>query len=723
MSDAGNNFIRSIIAADVESGRHGGQVITRFPPEPNGFLHIGHAKALCVDFGAALEFGGTCHLRMDDTNPEKEDQRYVDGIIDDVRWLGFDWGENLFYASDYFERFYACAEHLTQEGKAYVCFLSAEDMREYRGTVNEPGRPSPWRDAEVEDNLRELRRMRAGDYPDGHCVLRARIDLASNNMKMRDPPLYRIRHERHQRTGDAWCIYPMYDFAHPLGDAFEHITHSICTLEFQDNRELYDWVVEHCPIPSWEPRQYEMARMSMGYVMTSKRRLLALVQEGIVDGWDDPRMPTLAGLRRRGVPAVAIRELVHRVGVAKADNLVDYGLFEFCIREALNAVAPRVMAVLDPLRLVVEGLEPSLRDAPLWPHDVPRTGTRPLPIASPLFIEKSDFAEEPPKGWRRLAPGRTVRLRHGPVITCTELIKEGDEVVEVRCRVTQDKPKGTLHWVAAEHAVKASVNLYDRLFTSEKPDAEEDFREHINPNSLQTAEALVEPFLRDAEPGERFQFERIGYFVRTEEGWNRIVALKDSFRKKRPAPVAEKKKTTRIERSYTEAELTAAAPYEARGVGREEAVVLGADPELSALFESAVAEGVSASRAAKLLANELRALAKTGDGSLTGAGLAELLTLVDGGTISSSAAKEVLAVMWTGDESATAIVERLGLRQESDTEALGSIIDQLFAQYPDKVEALRSNPRMMGFFVGQVMRATGGKANPQLVNELVRQRL
>ena len=720
MSDAGNNFIRGIIQADVDAKTHDGAVITRFPPEPNGFLHIGHAKALCVDFGMASEFGGHCYLRMDDTNPSKEEQRYVDAIQADVRWLGFDWGENFSHASDYFERFYTSAEHLVRKGLAYVCFLSHEDMRTYRGTVNEAGRPSPTREASVEDNLAELHKMRSGEYPDGHCVLRAKISLDSSNMKMRDPPLYRIRHETHQTTGDAWCIYPMYDFAHPLSDALEGITHSICTLEFQDNRELYDWVVDNCPIPTWKPRQYEMARLKLGYTMMSKRRLLALVEEDIVDGWDDPRMPTLSGMRRLGVPAEALRDFVTRVGVAKADSLVDVALLEHCIRDALNEVSPRVMAVLDPLEVVVEGLEPGTREGSLWPHDIPREGTRVLPIGPRIYIEHADFSAAPPKGFRRLAAGATIRLRHGAVISCTGVEKDGDRVVRVLARVSQDKPRGTLHWVSADRAVKQTVRLYDRLFTSERPDAEEDFRDHINPDSLRVVEALVEPYIAAAPEGTRFQFERIGYFIKSDDGWNRTVGLKDGFKKK--AAVATKKRKVRIERSYSVEDLAAAAAFEARGVGREEAVVLGTDEAMVRIYRDAVAHGVTPARAAKVVVHEVRVLARTA-GSMDGGELAAVIKLVDGNTLSSSSGKQVLAALWSGSETPEAIVSRLGLAQNSDRDALGAIVDKLFADNPDKVEALRTNPRMMGFFVGGVMKATDGKANPQLVNQLVRSRL
>jgi glutaminyl-tRNA synthetase len=572
----------------------------------------------------------------------------------------------------------------------------------------------------VEDNLAELEKMRSGEYPDGHCVLRAKISLDAANMKMRDPPLYRIRHETHQRTGDTWCIYPMYDYAHPLSDAFERITHSICTLEFQDNREIYDWVVANCPIPTWRPRQYEMARLKLGYTMMSKRRLLALVEEGLVDGWDDPRMPTLSGMRRLGVPAEALKDFVTRVGVAKADSLVDVALLEHCIRDTLNEVSPRVMAVLDPLEVLVDGLDPGTRDAALWPHDVPREGSRELLIGPRVYIERADFSTDPPRGFRRLAVGETVRLRHGAVITCTGVETEGDRVVRVLARVSQDKPRGTLHWVSAAHAVKQTVRLYDRLFTSERPDAEDDFRDHINPRSLRVVEALVEPYIAAADEGTRFQFERVGYFIKSQDGWNRTVGLKDGFKKK--AEVATKKDKVRIDRSYSDEDLAAAAPFEADGVGREEAVVLGTDEAMVRIYRDAVAHGVAAARAAKVVVHEVRVLARN-EGSMDGSELAAVVKLVDNNTLSSTGGKQVLDALWSGSETPDAIVARLGLAQNSDTDALGAIVDKLFAENPGKVEALRTNPRMMGFFVGGVMKATGGKANPKLVNQLVRARL
>ena len=431
-AEQSSNFLKQIIERDLADGSTGGRVVTRFPPEPNGYLHIGHAKAICMDFGLALEYGGTCHLRFDDTNPAKEETEYVDGIQADIRWLGFDWGDKLFFASDFFDDMYRLAEGLISDGLAYVDHLTEAEIREHRGTVTEPAIPSPYRDRSVAENLDLFRRMKAGEFPDGHCVLRARGDLAHSNMKLRDPLLYRIRHEHHHRTGDDWCIYPMYDYAHPLEDALEGVTHSLCSLEFQDNRAIYDWVVDNCAVAA-RPQQYEFARLAITYTMMSKRRLLKLVQEGAVSGWDDPRMPTLSGLRRRGVPPQAIRAFVERVGVAKTNSVVEMELFEHTLRDVLNDQAPRVMAVLDPLPIEITNWDADRVDwidADLWPQDVPHTGTRAVPFTRDVVIERSDFAEVPPKGWRRLVPGGEVRLRHGYLLTCTGIVRGPDGGIE-----------------------------------------------------------------------------------------------------------------------------------------------------------------------------------------------------------------------------------------------------------------------------------------------------
>ena len=495
-SDAGSNFIRTIIEADLASGKHQ-RVITRFPPEPNGYLHIGHAKSICLNFGVAADYHGRCHLRFDDTNPDKESVEYVENIQRDVRWLGFDWGEHLYFASDYYGRLHDCAVELIRLGKAYVCELSDAQIREYRGTVTEPGRPSPWRDRSVEENLDLFARMRAGELDEGSMVLRARIDMAHPNMKMRDPLMYRVKKSHHYRTGDAWCIYPFYDFAHGLSDSFEGITHSLCTLEFENNRELYDWYLDALDV--YHPQQIEFARLKLGYTLMSKRKLLQLVEEGHVRGWDDPRMPTIAGFRRRGYTPESIRDFAERVGVAKANSMVDPSLLEHAIRDDLNPRVRRVMAVLRPLKVVIENWEEGAvewLDASYYPHDVPKEGSRQVPFSRVLYIEREDFAMEPPKKWFRLAPGREVRLRYGYLITCTDVVTdEAGEVIELRCTYDPDtrggnapdgrKVKGTLHWVSAEHAPEVEVRLYDRLFSAEEPGKDHEFHEDLNPNSLE----------------------------------------------------------------------------------------------------------------------------------------------------------------------------------------------------------------------------------------------
>jgi glutaminyl-tRNA synthetase len=543
------DFVREIVEEDLRSGKHQ-SVVTRFPPEPNGYLHIGHAKSICLNFGIANEYPGHCNLRFDDTNPVKEDVEYARSIEEDVRWLGFDWGSNLFHASDYFPQLYAFAEQLINDGKAYVDSQSADEMRAARGTLTEPGANSPNRDRSVEDNLDLFRRMRAGEFPDGAHVLRAKIDMASPNMNMRDPVLYRIRHEHHHRTGDAWPIYPMYDYAHPLSDALEHVTHSLCTLEFEDHRPLYDWLVENVSVPA-RPRQYEFARLNINYTVMSKRKLLRLVEEKHVSGWDDPRMPTLAGLRRRGYTPASIRNFCERVGVARRENVIDFALLEWAIREDLNKTAHRVMGVLRPLRVVIENYPVGQTEEFETPNnpDEPQAGTRRVPFSRVLYIERDDFMEEPPKKFFRLAPGREVRLRSAYFITCTDVVKdEAGNIVELRA--TYDpatrggdspdgrKPKATLHWVSAEHAVSCEVRLYDRLFKVEDPDADGDFLEHMNPQSLETiGDAKVEPSVTGASPLTRYQFERLGYFCvdpDSTEGrlvFNRTATLKDSWSK------------------------------------------------------------------------------------------------------------------------------------------------------------------------------------------------
>ena len=575
-SDPPKDFIREIVARDVESGKHGGTVRTRFPPEPNGYLHIGHAKAICLDFGVAREFGGTCNLRMDDTNPLTEETRYVEAAARDVSWLGFEWEGPVRYASDYFQRYYELAVGLVRDGLAYVDSLSEEEIREYRGTVTEAGRPSPYRERSVEENLELFRAMRAGEFEDGAHVLRARIDMAADNMKMRDPPLYRILHASHYRTGDEWPIYPMYDWAHPLGDAIEGITHSFCTLEFEENRELYDWVLDHTRPDgkdsepgSWEPRprQYEFSRLNLEYTVMSKRRLGRLVRAGAVDGWDDPRLPTLAGLRRRGIPPAAIRRFCDEVGVSRADQRVQMSRLEHTVRDELNERAPRVMCVLRPLKVVIENYPDGKGETvelPAFPRDVDREGTRRVPFSRTVYIERDDFREDPPEGYYRLSPGREVRLRHAYVVKCTDVIRDAEgRVTELRCSYDPDsrggkvpdgrEVGGTLHWVPAEGSLPAEVRLYDRLFAEADPEAgEEDIEDAVDPESLEVLTgSRVEPGVAEDPPETRYQFFRQGYFVRDrrerdgdgKDGgrdpagaaslvFNRIVHMRDTWSEK-----------------------------------------------------------------------------------------------------------------------------------------------------------------------------------------------
>ena len=548
-SDKPRDFIRDQIRADLAAGLHT-SVVTRFPPEPNGYLHIGHAKSICLNFGIAAEFGGHCNLRFDDTNPAKEDQAYIDAIMEDVRWLGFDWGGHLHYTSDYFEQLYEWAVHLIGEGLAYVDDLSPEEMREYRGTLTEPGRESPWRNRGVEENADLFARMRAGEFADGEKALRAKIDMASGNINLRDPVLYRILRAAHPRTGDAWCIYPMYDFAHGQSDALEHITHSLCTLEFEDHRPLYDWLIDNVPAPS-RPRQYEFSRLNLTHTVLSKRRLIQLAEGGHVSGWDDPRLPTLSGLRRRGIPPEAIRDFIGRLGITKSDGIVEMSYLENTVREHLNQTAERRMAVLNPLKVVIENYPEDADDeldAVNNPND-DSAGSRKVSFAREIYVERNDFMEDPPKKFFRLGPGREVRLRYAYLVTCTDVVKDANgEVIELRCTYDPEsrggnapdgrKVRGTIHWVSAEHAVNAEVRLYDHLFAEEEPGSGDDWLSDLNPDSLNIVQALLEPSLADLPAGEAVQFERLGYFCRdADDGdgpvFNRTVSLRDTWAKEK----------------------------------------------------------------------------------------------------------------------------------------------------------------------------------------------
>ncbi len=766
--EGGRDFVREVIRGDLRAGRYDA-VVTRFPPEPNGYLHIGHAKSICLNFGVAAENGGTCNLRFDDSNPLTEEMEYVDSIQEDIRWLGFEW-DGLYFASDYFEALYQRAEILIEKDLAYVDSLSEEEIRAYRGTVTEPGRESPYRNRSVEENLDLFRRMRAGELPDGAAVLRAKIDMAAANMKMRDPLLYRIRHVEHYRRGAEWSIYPLYDFTHCLSDSLERITHSFCTLEFENNREIYDWILDAVGEPEPHPRQIEFARLNLSYTVLSKRRLLELVREGHVEGWDDPRMPTLSGLRRRGVPPTAIRDFSERVGVARADNVVDYALLEHSIRDALNTEAPRVLAVLDPLKVVIENYpegppgEAEELEAPYFPRDVGKPGSRPLPFSRELWIERDDFAETPPKGYHRLAPGREVRLRYGYFIRCTGVVKDeaSGRVTELRC--TYDpatrggsapdgrKVRGTIHWVSAPHAIEAEVRLYDRLFDVPRPAAgPEDYRIHLNPESLIVARgARIEPSVATAAPASRFQFERQGFFYldpkSSTEGapvFNRIVTLRDSWaRQEAPQPAAREESSEAKPAAggghpspppdpREGLDPAALARFErftgALGLDAQDARLLAEDLERSALFEAALERHDNPRAIANWIANDLLREAKErplAELPFGGGELGELVALVDDGTLSVPLAREVLATLVARGGSPRAIARERGLEQVSDAAELEPLVARVLAEHSAEAERLRSGEaKLLGYFVGQVMRASGGKANPEEVSRILRAEL
>ncbi len=760
-NDQPGDFIRDMVARDVQSGKHGGRVVTRFPPEPNGYLHIGHAKSIHLNFGLARDFGGVCHLRMDDTNPTTESVEYVGAIQRDVRWLGFDWGDKMFFASDYYPKLYAYAEKLITLGRAYVCHQTEEEMSKGRGTVSEPGTPSPWRDRSPDENLALFRKMARGEYAEGEAVLRAKIDMASPNLKMRDPNLYRIKKAHHYRQGDRWVVYPLYDFAHCLSDAIEGVTHSICTMEFENARELYDWVLRATECDeghAWLPEQTEFARLNLTYTVMSKRKLIELVEGGHVRGWDDPRLPTLAGLRRRGVTPDGIRAFCQRIGVSKNLSTVEIALFEHVIREDLNARSPRVMAVLKPLEVVIENWpegEVETLDAPYWPHDIPKEGSRPVPFSGRLYIDRDDFMESPPKGFFRLAPGREVRLRHGYIIKCERVVKGADgEVTALRCTYDPHsrggasagrKVEGTIQWVSAAHAVDAEVRLYDRLFRVESPGSDgRDFKDDLNPESLTVVRAKVEPSLAGAKPGEHYQFERVGFFVTDDDArdgapvFNRTVSLKDSWTRAvsrasgeapppRPAKEPAPKPAAEAPRKAVELDPEAQALRDAHALGADEARLLSGDAGLRAVFEGALAKGAKAKAAASLLANEvlgeLRARKLTAV-PFGGAEVAELLALVDASVISSKQAKDVLGELFDHGGSPRAIVDAKGWRQLTDAAAVEAAIDGVLAKNADAVGRYKAgNANVLGALVGMAIKATGGKANPKLVTDLLKKKL
>ena len=743
------DFLRTIVEEDLKSGKYK-EVVTRFPPEPNGFPHIGHAKSICINFGIAEDYAGHCNLRMDDTNPTTEDTKYVEALKDAVAWLGFDWEGNVRFTSDYFPELYAYAVALIKMGKAYVDSLDEEEMREYRGTVTESGKRSKYAQRSVEENLDLLERMKKGEFKEGEHILRAKIDMSAANMKMRDPLLYRIRHAHHYRAGDTWHIYPMYDFAHCLSDYIEGITHSLCTLEFENNREIYDWVLDTLGLKPPRPYQYEFARLNINYTVMSKRKLLELVNSEKVNGWDDPRMPTIAGYRRRGYTPEAIRTFCDGVGIAKANSMVDVAQLEFTIRDDLNTKVPRVMCVLDPLKVTIENYEGSEElESSYYPDDVPKEGSRALPFSKEIYIERDDFMENPPKGYFRLTPTQPVRLKHAYIITCKEVIKDADgHITEIIAAYHPDsksgsdtsgiKVKSAIQWVDARTAKTVEVRVYDRLFKDEAPEGLED----INPDSLKVIKnALVEPAVITDKPDERFQFERQGYFYAdpvdyTDENpvFNKIVGLKDSWGKKKKVPErAPKSQAKKMQvdgevAAMSEAEQALFDKYTAElKLNSEVANTLVRDEKLSHFYEEALAVLNSPVGLANIVANEVARELKEKQVSelkFNAKQIAELVKMVDDTTISSKIAKQVFEEMVKSGENPTDIVEVKGLIQISDPSKIAPIIDEIIAKNPDNVEKFKAgNTKLLGFFVGQVLKATGGKANPKVVNELVSEKL
>jgi len=756
-----------MIDADLKEGRHT-EVVTRFPPEPNGYLHIGHAKSICLNFGLAQQYNGRCHLRYDDTNPITESIEYVEAIARDVQWLGFDWGEHCYFASDYFEQMYDFAVELIKKGLAYVDHQSLEEIRANRGTVNEPGTPSPYRDRSVEENLDLFARMRAGEFEDGACVLRGKIDMSAQNMLLRDPVFYRVKHATHHRTGDAWPIYPMYDFAHCIEDALEHITHSLCTLEFDNNRAIYDWILENISAPS-RPRQTEFARMNLEYTVVSKRKLLQLVNNGVVESWDDPRMPTIAGLRRRGVTPAAIRQFAEDVGVTRNDNRIDYARLEYCIRDDLNHKSPRILAVLDPLKVTITTLpegEVEWVDADLWPHDVPKEGTRKLPITREIYIERSDFSDDPPKGWRRLQEGEEVRLRHGYIIRCDEVVRDADgNVVELRCSHDPDtlnaepkdgrKIRGVIHWVSATEGVAREVRLYDRLFSVPDPEADEDknFLDFVNPHSLEVVQGWIEPAFADAAPESHFQFERNGYFyvdpVSTGDGpavFHRVVTLRDGWSRAQQAdPASEKAPRERRRKQQPDgAEQAAQRLAERRAqleqnpalkarfeqitalqVGEEDAWVLTHDDAAYALFEAVHKHNASAVIGARWIVNELpRAKDEHGEAhELSAASFAQLIELIAADRVTGAAAREILGLLLSQGGDAVTWMRERGLERIDDSDVL-PYVQAVLDAHPNEVEQYRAGShKLLGFFIGKVMQASEGRADAASVRTLLQEQL
>ena len=739
------DFLRRIVEDDLMSGKYK-EIVTRFPPEPNGFPHIGHAKSITINFGIAKDYNGRCNLRMDDTNPTTEDPKYVEALKDAVRWLGFEWDGEIRYTSDYFDKLYEYAITLIKMGKAYVDSLDEEQMREYRGTVTTPGKRSEFANRSVEENLDLLERMKNGEFKEGEHVLRAKIDMSSPNMKMRDPLLYRIRHAHHYRAGDKWAIYPMYDFAHCLSDYIEGVTHSFCTLEFENNREIYDWVLDTLELKPPRPYQHEFARLNINYTVMSKRKLLELVEKNLVNGWDDPRMPTIAGLRRRGYTPESILNFCDQIGIAKANSIVDVSQLEFCIRDDLNLKVPRVMCVKNPLKVTIVNYEGSEEiEAPYYPHDVPKEGSRDLPFSNEIYIDYDDFSENPPKGYYRLTPTQPVRLKYAYIITCKEVIKdENGNIIEIKAEYHPDsksgedksgiKVKSAIQWVEAKSAKKVELRLYDRLFNVENPQGIED----LNPNSLKIIkDALIEPSVIMQKPDSRYQFEREGYFYAdpvdfTDERavFNKIVSLKDSWAKKKketnkPAKPKEKQihKEGEIAPMNQEEQALFDKYTKSYKLNKEVANTLARDAKLSDFFEEALKENDSAINLANIVANEVARELKNKEIKelkFNPSKIASLIKMVDDETISNKIAKEVFEQMAQNGGDPKEIVESRGLMQISDPDVILPIIDEVIAKNPENVTKYKEgNKKLHGFFVGQVLKATQGKANPKVVNELV----
>ena len=745
--DKKKDFLRKIVEEDLKSHKYD-EVVTRFPPEPNGFPHIGHAKSISINFGIAKDFGGRCNLRMDDTNPTTEDTQYVEALKDAVKWLGFEWDGDVKYTSDYFDRLYEYAKELVKMGKAYVDSLDEEQIREYRGTVTTPGKRSQYANRSVDENLDLLERMKNGEFADGTHVLRAKIDMSSPNMKLRDPLLYRIKHAHHFRAKDKWAIYPMYDFAHPLSDYMEGITHSICTLEFENNKDIYDWLLDTLPLTPPRAYQYEFARLNISYTVMSKRKLLELVQKGIVSGWDDPRMPTIAGLRRRGYTPESILNFCEQIGIAKANSVVDVAQLEFAIRDDLNLKVPRVMCVLDPIKVTIQNYDGSEEiEASYYPLDVPKEGSRVLPFSREIYINRDDFSLNPPKGYYRLSPTQLVRLKYAYIIKCDEVICDDDgNVVEIIASYYPNsksgadtsgiKVKSAIQWVEAKSAKEVEVRVYDRLYKVENPQTIED----INPNSLQIIKkALIEPSVVEEKPDCRYQFEREGYFYEdpidsSDEKlvFNKIVSLKDSWaKKKKPKPQTnqpKKEKKVQIDGEVTPMTPEQEAKFERYAklkLNTEVANTLARDEALSNIFEETLSIYSGAVTVANIIANDVARELKQSSGLKFGAKqIASLAKMIDDETISNKIAKDVFEMMTQSGNSPEDIVEQRGLKQISDESVIALIIDEVIAKNLDNLQKYKDgNTKLVGFFVGQVLKATSGKANPKIVNTLVAKKL